>query len=293
MAQATAVAGVRANVKLGESPLWDPLRSVLWWVDIAAGDIFSYDPSSTSESRWQTSRTVAAVVRSTDGLLVAFEDGVGSFDPLTGSVTLLVPIEQNRPRNRFNDGAVDVAGRFWAGTMEHDGAPNEGTVYRVDPDLRCTPMIPRVSISNGIDWSLDGRLMYYVDTPTRRVDVFDFEPEAGTIANRRPFVHVTETPGRPDGITVDAEGHVWVAMFGGWSVLRYGPDGSVTGRVEVSASNVTSCAFGGPGLDELFITTATDGLTEEERDRQPHAGALFSARPGVTGRLANVFAVRT
>jgi sugar lactone lactonase YvrE len=222
-------------------------------------------------------------------LLAALEDGVGRFDPATGAIESLMPVEAHIPGNRFNDGAVDSAGRLWAGTMERHGAPGSGTVYRIDAELRCMPVITEVSISNGIDWSLDGRSMYYVDTPTRRVDVFDFEPGNGTIGNRRTFVEVTGTPGRPDGLTVDAEGHVWVAIFGGWSVLRYAPDGSPAGRVDLPVSNITSCAFGGKDLGQLFITTATDGLTAEERDRQPLAGALFSASPGVHGRPANVF----
>lgn len=290
MVEATPVAGVDAGVELGESPLWDPVRSVLWWVDITAGDIHTYDPASGSERHWRTGRIVAAVARADDGrLLVALQDGIGSFDASTGAIELLVPVEQDIPGNRFNDGAVDSAGRFWVGTMEHDGAPDAGTVYRLDPALRCTPVIGQVSISNGIDWSLDDRLMYYVDTPTGCVDVFDFDPEAGTIANRRTFVKVTETAGRPDGIALDADGHVWVAVCGGWSVRRYAPDGSLSGSVEVPVANVTSCAFGEPGLDALFITTSTDGMTPDQRAAQPLAGALFSARPGVRGRLANVF----
>jgi sugar lactone lactonase YvrE len=289
MAQATAVAGVDAGVVLGESPIWDPVRAVVWWVDIAAGDIHSYEPATGSELHWQTGRTVSAVARARDGLLlVALDEGFGSFDPATGAIELLVPVEQHLPDNRFNDGEVDPTGRFWAGTMQRDGAPGAGTVYRLDRDLRCTPMITPVSISNGIDWSLDGRLMYHVDTPTGRVDVLDFEAEAGTIANRRTFVSL-EAPGRPDGITLDAEGHLWVAACDGWSVRRYSAEGSLSGLVELPVAKVTSCAFGGPDLDQLYITTATDGLSQAELEAQPLAGALFATSPGVRGRLANVF----
>jgi sugar lactone lactonase YvrE len=285
-----AVSGIHSAAELGEGPLWDPVRSVVWWVDILGGDIYCYDPATQSDRVWHTGRMVSAMATRADGsLLIAWQDGLGSFDPASGGIDLLLGVEENTPTNRFNDGKVDPAGRFWAGTMELDGAHGEGTLYRVDPDLRCTPMIEHVSISNGLGWSLDERLMYYVDTPTRRIDVFDFDPESGTVENRRGFVRIPESDGTPDGLTVDADGHVWVALFGGWSVHRYAPDGTLSGRIDLPVSNITSCTFGGEGLADLFITTATSGLTEKDLKEQPFAGALFRVRPGVVGRPTNNF----
>ena len=285
-----AVSGINAGVQLGEGPLWDPARSVLWWVDVLVGGIHRYDPASGSGRLWHAGQTVSSLATTTSrSLLVSLHSGFGSFDPETGRTDLLVPVEQDLPSNRLNDGNVDAAGRFWAGTMEFDGARGAGTLYRLDPDLSCTAIVGHVSISNGIDWSLDGRLMYYVDTPTQRVDVFDFDLASGTVDNRRTFVTIPRADGTPDGITVDEEGHVWVALFGGWSVHRYAQDGTMSGRVDLPVSNVTSCAFGGEKLADLYITTATLGLTEDERERQHLAGALFRAHPGVSGRPPHTF----
>lgn len=290
MVEIEAVSGIHPTAELGEGPLWDSVRSVLWWVDILERNIYCYDPVSHFDRIWHTGRMVSAMATRADGsLLISWQDGVGSFDPETGVIDLLVAVEEAIPTNRFNDGKVDPAGRFWGGTMDLDGASEAGALYRIGTDLRCTPIVDGVSISNGLGWSLDGRLMYYVDTPTRRIDVFDFDPANGTAENRRSFARIPESEGRPDGITVDSEGHVWVALFGGWSVHRYDPDGRHSGGVDLPVSNVTSCAFGGDGLADLFITTARSGLDENELKDQPLAGAVFRARPGVMGQLSTNF----
>jgi sugar lactone lactonase YvrE len=202
---------------------------------------------------------------------------------------MLAAAEADRPGNRMNDGACDAAGRFWAGTMALDERPHAGALYRLDPDLTVHTMLTEVTISNGIDWSLDGRRMYYVDTPTRRIDVFDFDVAAGAIANRRTFVEVPADAGLPDGLTVDAAGFVWVALWGGAALRRYGADGTLERVVPLPVTHPTSCAFGGAALDELYVTSARIALTAEERKRQPQAGGVFRVRPGVAGRPANLF----
>jgi sugar lactone lactonase YvrE len=183
---------------------------------------------------------------------------------------------------RFNDGACDPQGRFWAGTMSLDGRTGSASLYRLDTDLRVTRVLDGVSVSNGIGWSPDGATMYYVDTATDRIDAFDFDGVVGTPGRRRTFVELPG-PGSPDGLCVDADGAVWVALWGGWSVERYLPDGTRDAVVELPVAQVSSCAFGGPELEQLFITTAWDGLSAADREAQPLAGALFRVEPGVRG----------
>ena len=189
---------------------------------------------------------------------------------------MLAPVEQDRPENRMNDGSCDRAGRFYAGTMADDERPAAGTLYRLDPDLSVTTIHTGVGISNGIGWSPDERLMYYVDSHTHQVDVFDYDPATGAMDGRRRFAAVGGGDVVPDGLTVDAEGGVWVAVWGGGAVLHHDPGGRVRETIELPAEHVTSCAFAGPGLDRLYITTAA-GPGE-------HAGSMFVCQPGVTGQ---------
>jgi sugar lactone lactonase YvrE len=189
----------------------------------------------------------------------------------------------------MNDGKCDAAGRFWAGTMALDERGGAGALYRLDPDGHVETMIDGVTISNGLDWSDDGRLMYFIDTPTQSVDVFDFDLASGRIANRRSFARIDPVDGAPDGLTLDAEGFVWVALWGGSRVRRYAPDGALDSIVRVPATYVTSCAFGGADLGDLYITTARIKLSEADRASQPLAGGLFRARPGVRGRPPHRF----
>ncbi len=189
----------------------------------------------------------------------------------------------------MNDGKVDPSGRFWAGSMAKDERAGAGTLYRLDPDRSVTPMVDGLTIPNGLDWSADGRTMFYIDTTTNRVDAFDYDDAAGTIAGRRPAVLVDPGRGFPDGMTLDAEGFLWVALFDGWGVHRYAPDGRLDRRIEVPAAQVTSVAFGGRDYDELYITTGQEGFPAGGLPGQPHAGGVFRCRPGVRGRPPNRF----
>jgi sugar lactone lactonase YvrE len=185
----------------------------------------------------------------------------------------------------MNDGASDPRGRFWAGTMAEDERPEVGSLYRLEPDGSVTRMVERVTISNGIDWSPDGRLMYFVDSARPTIDVFDHDLDDGTISGRRPLVRLTGE-GVPDGLCVDAEGCLWVARFGGWALERYTPEGRLDQRLRVPVAQVTKPAFGGPELRDLYVTTARGGIDDSQLRTQPHAGAVFAVRPGVAGKPA-------
>jgi len=259
---------VRAEALLGEGPTWDAARERLMWVDILSGRVHTYDPATGRRTVLTTEQHVgAAKPRAGGGLVVNLRDGVGLYDK-DGAFSWLHhdPV----PGRRGNDAAVAPDGALWVGTMAYDERPGGGTLTRVAPDGSAVTVLADVTISNGTGWSPDGRLMYYVDTPTRRIDVFDVR---GTeVVDRRPLAEIEEGAGFPDGLTVDANGCVWVALWGGGAVRRYTPDGRLDRTIAVPASQVTACAFGGPELRDLYITTARTGV---DPAAQPLAGSLL------------------
>jgi sugar lactone lactonase YvrE len=279
-----------ARADLGEGPRWDARGQRLLWVDIMRGRIHAFLPAKAACRSVDAGRPVGALACEGDGgVVLAVAGGFARLDWESGRVEMLATVETDRPQNRMNDGACDSAGRFWAGTMALDERPHAGALYRLDPDRTVHTMLTDVTISNGIDWSPDGRRMYYVDSPTRRIDVFDFDQGTGAIADRRPFASVPVEAGIPDGLTVDADGFLWLALWGGAALRRYAPDGTLERSVPLPVSHPTSCAFGGPNLDELYVTSARRALTPDERARQPMAGGLLRLRPGVVGRPAHFF----
>jgi sugar lactone lactonase YvrE len=279
-----------ARADLGEGPRWDARGQRLLWVDIMRGRVHALRPAQHACRNVEVGRPVGAVAGAADGgLILAAAGGFARLDWDSGHVEPLVPVEADRPQNRFNDGSCDAAGRFWAGTMALDERPGAGALYRLDPDGTVHTMLTGVTISNGIDWSLDGRLMYYVDSPTRRIDVFDFDVAKGTIANRRAFVAIAAADGIPDGLTVDAAGFVWLALWGGGALHRYAPHGTRERTVPLPVSHPTSCAFGGKDLDELYVTSARRPLSADALAREPMAGGVLRLRPGVAGRPPHLF----
>lgn len=261
--------------ELGEGPHWDIATQTLYWVDIPAGRVHRRDADGVHSSVEITGRPVGAVVpREGGGLCVAAGNGFYALDFDTGAVEELAAAP-GLPHTRMNDGACDRAGRFYAGTMDNDEAPGRGAFYRLDPDHTVTELFDGVGISNGVGWSPDDRLMYYIDSLAYRVDVLDYDPETGQMGDRRPFARLGSGQTVPDGMTVDAEGGVWVAVWGGSVIQRYATDGTLTGVVRLPAAHVTSCAFGGPDLDQLYITTAAGPGRS--------GGALFTCPPGVKG----------
>lgn len=281
---------VRHDAMVGEGPAWDDRLARLIWVDIPNKTVFSTDPrDGTTEQRLLPKAVGVVLPRASGGYVAALEDGFYSL-PDEGDPKLIALVEADDPGTRFNDGEIDPQGRFWAGTMAWDAAPGRGSLYRLDASGTVRQMLTDVTISNGLGWSPDGRTMYYADTATGRIDRFDFDPESGDISNRREFVTVTHGGGRPDGLTVDAEGAVWVATWPGYGVHRYLPSGTLDAVIPLPVSNVSSCEFGGPDLHDLFITTAWELLTEQQRAEQPLAGSLFRTRVTAQGMPRIAFA---
>ncbi|MFF2012107.1 SMP-30/gluconolactonase/LRE family protein [Streptomyces sp. NPDC058195] len=269
---------VPERAELGEGPTWDAATGRLIWVDILSARVHTFDPVGRRRTVLATEQHVgAAKPRAGGGLAVHLRDGIGLYAP-DGAFRWLVhdPV----PGRRGNDAAVAPDGSLWAGTMRYDGAEGGGHLTRVAADGTVTEILPAVSCGNGIGWSPDGRLMYFIDTPTRRIDVFDVD--GARVTRRRPFATVEEGAGFPDGLTVDAEGAVWVALWDGAAVRRYAPDGALDRIVPLPVRRPTACAFGGADLSDLYITTARTGLTAPH----PLSGALLvlpGAGRGVPG----------
>lgn len=272
--------------ELGEGPVWDTEHGELLWVDITAGAVHRRPlAGGTRSSVWFKEAVGAVALRDSGGWAVGLASGPalrnenGSFEQRwffadVDAQAAPVPI-------RANDGKCDPCGRFWLGTMARDGQPGHGSLYRLDPHHGTfTPQLTGVGISNGLGWSPDGDEMYYVDTATDRLDVMAFDAEQGKLGDRRPVVDFASLSGSPDGLTVDEDGAIWVALWGGGAVHRYTPEGSLDQIIELPCQQVTSCTFVGAALDALAITTATVGLTRPE----PLAGATFVADVGTRGR---------
>lgn len=271
----------------GEGVIWDPSAGVVRWVDMLAGDVLTLASPGAGVSRLHVGDVAAAIrPRRTGGLVIAVERGFALMDEDASEPRHLGELWADRTI-RMNDGACDPQGRFYCGSMAYDAAAGRGALFRLDPDGTVSMVLERVTISNGLAWTADGALVYYVDSATNRVDAFDFEQERGLLTNRRPAVQIGADEGTPDGITIDAEGFIWVAMWGGSAVHRYAPNGKLDGIVRLPARQVTSCTFGGPRLDELYVTTSRLGLSGDD---DPEAGALFRCRPGVQGLPPHLFA---
>ncbi|MBK3638020.1 SMP-30/gluconolactonase/LRE family protein [Streptomyces sp. MBT97] len=259
---------VRAEAVLGEGPTWDPAAGRLLWLDILGSRLHGYEPSTGRRTVRTTHQHVgAAKPRAGGGLVLNLRDGVGLLDPDGGFRWLR---HEPVPGRRANDAAVAPDGSLWAGTMRYDEAPGGGTLSRLTADGGCEVVLDDVAVSNGTGWSPDGTLMYYIDSPTRRIDVLDHAPD-GRVSGRRPFVTIEDGAGFPDGLTVDADGCVWVALWDGGAVRRYTPAGELDLVVRLPVPRITACAFGGADLTDLYITTARVGLASPH----PLAGSLL------------------
>ena len=267
----------------GEGPVWSDRWGGLRWVDMLAGDVLSMAPDGTVRRRHVGDVAAALRPRRGGGAVIAVERGF-VLEDADGALTVLDPVWSD-PGVRMNEGGCDPDGRFWCGSMAYDQAPGAAALYRLDPDGSVRTELEGVTVSNGLEWSPDGSLAYYDDTATHRVDVFDYDRDAG-LTGRRPFVQLGGD-GNPDGLTVDAEGGVWVARFGGGAVHRYTPAGVLDVVVQLPTAQVTACTFGGPRRDQLFITTSREGMGPDD---DPLAGSLFRADVGVPGRPVREFA---
>ncbi len=276
---------------LGEGSVWDYKRQILYWIDIEKNLLYEYDPVAETNIPHDVHQLIGTIVPETENtVIVALKNGVYRLNLKNDALARIGSPSSLKTEERFNDGKCDPQGRFWVGTMKIVGKTGDSFLYRMNPDGSFTTMLDNVAISNGIIWSPNGKKMYYTDTPTRKVMAFDFDGNTGAISNPVIAVMVNDTLGHPDGMTIDAEGKLWVAMWGGHSVCRFDPEnGKLLNRIEVPAKNVTSCAFGGPDLDMLYITTASTGMKDEEKQQYPNAGGLFQIKPGVRGIKANYF----
>jgi sugar lactone lactonase YvrE len=275
---------VRAEAALGEGPTWDPAERRLIWVDILGSRIHTYDPVSGRRTVMATEQHVgAAKPRAGGGLVVNLRDGVGLYGPPGTGEGFRWLHHGPVPGCRGNDAAVGPDGALWTGTMRYDEAPGGGALSRIAPDGTVLTILDDVAVSNGTGWSPDGRRMYYIDSPTRRIDVFDVSGDDQLPFNRRQLVTIEEGDGFPDGLTVDADGCVWVALWDGGAVRRYTPSGELDRIVELPASRPTACAFGGADLTDLYITTARTGLDAPH----PLSGSVLVV-PGAGKGLAQV-----
>jgi len=284
---------VDCRCELGEGPIWDDRVGRLLFVDIEGHQVHAFDPRSGAHETCDTGEYVSAVaLAEAGGYAVTLQHDIAWFDFERGIRDRPISVEPERADTRFNDAYVDSRGRLWAGTLSLKKQPAQGALYLIDMHAgpQVTRMLDGVTTSNGIDWSPDDRLMYYVDTGTRRIDVFDFDAGAGAIDHRRTFVAIPEAEGKPDGLVVDEDGCIWVALWQGRAVRRYTPAGALDMQIDLPVSCPTKCAFGGANLDELYITSAKTALSEAQREDEPHAGSVFVARPGVRGRAPNRFA---
>jgi sugar lactone lactonase YvrE len=273
------------RAEIGEGPSWDSRSSTLYWVDILRGNVHRFQPDNGKDNFIHTGGYVSSVVpRKSGDVMVTLQHGFYALDLKTCNVTLIREVEKDLASNRFNDGKCDAYGRYWAGTMSLDGSKSKGGLYFLSRDNTVTEKLSSVSCSNGLGWSPDNKVMYYIDTPTRRVVCFDFTLETGEIEKKRTVVDFTNQQGSPDGMTVDQEGMIWVAQWGGSKVSRWNPStGKMLDQIVLPTMCVSSCCFGGKNLDELYITTARRGSEEQTPSEQPYAGALFRAKVEVGG----------
>ncbi|MDP7291971.1 MAG: SMP-30/gluconolactonase/LRE family protein [Verrucomicrobiota bacterium] len=286
----TADCVLDAKAVLGEGPVWRAETQDLVWVDIESARVCCFNPATGENQTWDVGEKPGLAVPTKQGdLILGTSVGFVRLDLASGVLSPIIDPEQDLPNNRFNDGKVDPEGRLWAGTMGLDEAPNVGSLYRLNRNLSTDKLFDQVTISNGMAWTSDQKTFYYIDSPTRRVDVFDCDMAGGTVSDRRTAFELPEGMGYPDGMSIDNEGMLWVALWQGWGVARFAPGGALLAKVEVPVECVTSCCFGGENWDELYITTSSRDLDETGRAEQPLAGGLFRCRPGVSGPPTNLF----
>ncbi len=279
---------------LGEGPRWDVARRVLWWVDILDGLVHAFDPVAGTDRAVALGTEVGCVAPMVDGrLVVATTDRILALEPEGGGCETLVTFDPAPVRLRCNDGRCDPAGRLWVGRIAFDGADGHGSLLRLDPDGRLSTMLAGLAIPNGLAWPSDGRTLAYIDSARREVTRYPYDPASGDLGPGTTLLSLEgldlPTGAVPDGMAIDEDDGLWVAVWGGSCVLHVSPDGTVLDRLELPVSQPSSCAFGGPDLADLYVTSAREELGPESEAREPHAGGIFRFRPGVRGRPAAAF----
>jgi sugar lactone lactonase YvrE len=274
---------------LGESPVWCARHQLLYWVDIRGPSLCRLDRAGTV-TRWPMPDLIGAVMlRQGGGLIVGLRDGLYSFDPTSEELKLVFAVDESHAGNRINDSRCDRAGRIWFTTMWDFGLRQTGSLYRLDPDLSCAQVLNGFTVPNAVCFSPAGDRTYIADTPIGTIDSLATDPGTGTVSSRINLVAAGLAPGKPDGAAVDSEGFIWNARYGGAALARFAPDGRLDRIVPLPVKNPTACAFGGPDLATLFVTTARQGLDDEELAAEPMAGAVLAFEPGVRGLIEPAF----
>jgi len=272
---------------LGECPVWDSQKKLLYWVDIISKKIFAINKKDKIMSEFSLNFFVGSIVLSRNGkLVVATDKGIHFFNQETLSLKEICNPEKDIASNRFNDGKCDAAGRLWAGTTSNEEKEKVGSLYCLEGNLGCRRVLGDIIISNGITWSTDNKTMYYIDSPTRKVVAFDYDINSGEIRNKRIIIYFAEKDVFPDGMTIDIENKLWIAHWGGHKVGRWDPDsGKMIDSIDIPVKRVSSLTFGGDNLDELFITTAIRGFSEkkENRSSEKYGGMLFVTKTNTRG----------
>jgi sugar lactone lactonase YvrE len=273
-----------ARAEVGESPVWDATTSRLWWTDIPARRLHCFCPASGANESFDTSGRIGCfALARTGGLVVAMEHGFHRLEPASGVHEPMFEPEADRPENRFNDGRCDRRGRFLASSMHEPRTVPAGALWQVDPAKGVRLLADHALVGNGLAFSPDDRFMYWSDSRRGRVFRFDYDSETGSAWNQRLWLETDDSLGRPDGAAMDTDGCYWSARFKGSRVIRFTPDGRIDREIHLPVSQVTMCAFGGPDLRTLFITTAREGLNAAALAEQPLAGGIFAVDPGCQG----------
>ncbi len=281
---ATLIESLKVKNALGEGIIWDAASACVWWTDIDGSKLYRYQSEDKQLDHWTTPERLGsfALVSDSEFLICGFASGFAYFNPHSGELQWLEKIEQNNPGTRLNDGRADRQGRFWAGSMVESGDRGAGALYCLDQQLQVASKVSGLTISNGLCWSPDSTVMYHTDTPSRRIHAYDFDAATGAIANQRCLVR-TEKGCFPDGSSVDAEGYIWNAQWGASQVVRYSPEGEVDFVLPLPVSQPTCVAFGGPKLDRLFVTSATQGFDEQTLSAEPEAGNVLVFQANISG----------
>lgn len=270
---------LRQNALLGECPVWDERQNHLYWVDILSGNLFRYEPRQGKNFAYDIGEHIGSfALREKEGAVLALKSGFAYFDFQSNRVEQIMNPESHLSNHRFNDGKCDPAGRFWAGTLSYDVAEGAGSLYMLNPGNQIETKLKDLTIPNGMAWDTGRNAFYFIDSPDRKIYRFEFNHSSGEIANRSVLFEFPSSGSLPDGMTIDSDGHLWVALYNGYKVVRINPDSAeIVFEVNLPVPKVTSCTFGGRNLNELYITTAREHMTENEIANAPLSGALFKA----------------
>ena len=279
------------KASLGECPVWSVDEQALYWVDINAPSLNRLDPATGLNTTWPMPQSIGCfALREQGGFVVALRDGIWLASRNGKLERKVAEAPYDPAHHRFNDGRADARGRLWAGSMNEKRDASTAKLYRLDPDFTLTSVIPGLMVSNGLAWSPDGRTLYHTDTPTRTINAWDFDAATGAIANHRIFAQFTGETDRPDGAAVDRDGCYWSAFYRGGKIVRISPRGETLSEFPLPAMCPTMCAFGGPDLKTVYVTTARQRRELDELARLPQSGGIFAMRVDVPGMAEPKFA---